>query len=91
VFVEVGPDSPGIERITRGRDGVVEAGRTIQQALESVRPAINSIAETLTPLAPASWSVEFGIKLNAEIGALVAKTALEGNFVVRMSWGAPEK
>lgn len=91
VYVEVDPDSPGLERISRGRDGVVDAGRTIEEALASVRPAIENIARTLTSLAPASWTMEFGIKLNAEIGVLIAKSAVEGNFVVRLSWSASEK
>lgn len=91
VYVEVEPDSPGLERITRGGKGIVDAGGTIEEALGSVRPVLESLTKTLTDLAPQSWAVEFGIKLNAETGVVVAKSALEGHFVVKLNWGPAEK
>ena len=38
--------------------------------------------------------IEFGVKLTAEAGALIAKSAVEGHLVVKLSWspggsGAP--
>jgi hypothetical protein len=30
--------------------------------------------------------IEFGVKLTAEAGALIAKSAVEGHLVVKLSW-----
>jgi hypothetical protein len=37
-------------------------------------------------LRPDGIEVEFGVKLNAEAGAVIAKSAVEGHFTVKLSW-----
>jgi hypothetical protein len=79
-------------RVTRGggRDsGVVEkADRTFEAAVERVGPASAVLLERLRSLAdqPEEVEVEFGIKLNAEAGAIIARTSGEANFRVAMRW-----
>jgi hypothetical protein len=86
VLVEVEEDSFGVERVSRGPDGVVEAGRRLEDALGSVRAAARATLNALTELGPENINVEFGVKLAGEAGAIIAKTTAEGHFTVKMSW-----
>ena len=86
VFVEVGEDTLGTERIARNEDGVLQAETRLDEALQVARPAIRAVLDTLRELAPEEHVVEFGIKLNAEAGVVVAKSAAEGHFTVRITW-----
>ena len=86
VFVEVAEDSIGTERIARNEDGVLQAETRLDEALQVARPAIRAVLDTLRELAPEEHVVEFGIKLNAEAGVVVAKSAAEGHFTVRITW-----
>jgi Trypsin-co-occurring domain 1 len=38
---------------------------------------------------PDSVEIEFGVKFSAEAGAVIAKTALEGQLTVKLGWTAP--
>ena len=42
----------------------------------------------LTSLAepPDELAIEFGVKLNAETGAVIAKAATEANFTINLKW-----
>lgn len=86
LLIEVEEDAPGLERISRDSDGVVRAGRRLEDALTAVRPAIRSVVESVRSLGPDEYEVEFGMKLNAESGVVIAKTAVEGHFSVRIHW-----
>ncbi|HEY3750771.1 MAG TPA: CU044_2847 family protein [Pseudonocardiaceae bacterium] len=86
VLAEVDDQGLGIERIARDDRGIVEAGQRLDDSLAALRPAINAIIKTLRELAPDQHEIEFGIKLTAEAGVVVAKTAVEGHFNVKLSW-----
>jgi Trypsin-co-occurring domain 1 len=86
VFVEVAEDSVRTERIARNQSGVLQAETRLDEALQAARPAIRTVLETLRELAPEEHVVEFGIKLNAEAGVVVAKSASEGHFTVKITW-----
>lgn len=89
LLVEVDEDSPGLERISRDSAGVAEAGRRLEDALATARPAIRSVIDSVRALAPDEYEVEFGVKLSAEAGVVVAKTAVEGHFNVKVHWSRP--
>src|SRR4051794_31050734 len=87
VVVEVAEGEAGLELASR--DGVIAgAKRKLQDSLVEVRDAAVSTLEVFRDgtVLPDDIEVEFGIKLNAEVGAVVAKTALEGHFVVKLHW-----
>lgn len=93
VRVEVdGQQDSGIDRVGRGSVSEVVRGsaHTLQEALAHIRPAVEAVADSVRELAsrPDSVSVEFGIKLSAEAGVVVAKAASEANFAVRLEWDA---
>ncbi len=86
LIVEVDENDFGMDRVARGSDGVIDASKRLDAAMATVEPSIRTIAKTLASLAPDSHEIEFGIKLNGEVGAFVAKSSLEGHFTVRMTW-----
>lgn len=85
-LVEVDDDNLGIERVNRGRDGMIEAGHRLTEALGSVRDAARASREVLQTLSPGHVELEFGVKLAGEAGAIIAKTAAEGHFTVTLTW-----
>ena len=90
VLFEVSEEASGIGRVSRGTDGVVEATRSLEDALDSVRRAASASLRVLQTLRPDKLEFEFGVKLTAEAGALIARTAGEGHFVVKVSWEAED-
>lgn len=89
VVVEMDDREPGFDSVSRG-DGILhEAGAKFEDALHSVRDAAESALATLRSgeLKPDVLELEFGVKLNAEAGAVIAKTSVEGQLKVKMTWG----
>jgi hypothetical protein len=86
VLVEVDEESLGIRRVGRTSDGVIEAGRQLTDALGTVSDAARASFEVLRQLNPDRLELDFGVKLSGEAGALIAKTAAEGHFTVKVTW-----
>ncbi|MFF8968433.1 CU044_2847 family protein [Streptomyces sp. NPDC014995] len=78
---------PGSRLVARG-DGTVQAARTFEGALEGVRAAAESALRVFRDgaLRPDGVEIEFGVKLAAETGAVIAKGSAEGHLVVRLTW-----
>jgi hypothetical protein len=91
LVVEVdGADSSG-SRVMRGmttEDAIVSATSTFESALENVRSAAEAILHQLCSLAqpPDEVAVEFGVKMSAESGAIIAKASGEANFKINLVW-----
>jgi hypothetical protein len=86
VLVEVAEVSIDTEHIARNQGGVLQAETRLDEAIQVARPAIRAVLETLRELASEEHVVEFGIKLNAEAGVVVAKTPAEGHLIVKITW-----
>ncbi|MET9887430.1 CU044_2847 family protein [Streptomyces sp. NPDC006430] len=88
VVVEAGTASSGIVRAGRPGEIAGTAARTLTESFEQVRAAAAVLLERMStlPRPPSSVEVELGVKMNAEAGAIIAKTAAEGNFVIRLTW-----
>jgi hypothetical protein len=84
------PDEYGMQPVGRGAAaaGVERAGETFEQALAGVRAAAGSALAVFRDgtLQPDQVELEFGVKLTGEAGALIARTAAEAHFTVRLSW-----
>jgi len=91
VFVEVADDEPGIERAARVDEVVVKARESLESALNQVRIVANATLGKLQDLAqqPDQVVVEFGIRLNAAAGAVIARTQAEGHLQVTLTWTRP--
>ena len=90
IVVEVDePISSGAERAGR-REKVEEAKQSFNQALDTIRPAaitvLQKVKEFAGEEAPDGVEVEFGIKLSAEFGAVLASASVEANYRVTLKW-----
>ncbi|MFI7293474.1 CU044_2847 family protein [Streptomyces sp. NPDC050121] len=78
---------PGSRLVARA-DGTVQAARTFEGALDGVRAAAEAALRVFRDgaLRPDGVEIEFGVKLSAETGAIIAKGTAEGHLVVRLTW-----
>lgn len=95
VVVEVDEEDAGYASISAKPGEVVKDVKgSFEDALERVRGAAESALATFRDevLDPDEVSIEFGVKLNAEAGAVIAKTSVEGHLVVGLRWtrGGPK-
>ncbi|MFI2199871.1 CU044_2847 family protein [Streptomyces sp. NPDC020192] len=88
VRVETADGAGGNRPVSRGEDTVDRAARTFEDALDHVRAAAHAALRVFRDgsLRPDSVELEFGVKLTAEAGAVIAKGTAEGQLVVRLSW-----
>lgn len=87
VSVEAVEERSGSRLVSRG-DGTVQAAHTFERALDGVRAATSSALRVFRdgPLRPDGIEIEFGVKLSAETGAIIAKGTAEGHLVVKLTW-----
>jgi hypothetical protein len=86
VVVEV-DEARGVSRAAR--QGVLATAKsTLEGALAEVRDAAAATITQFQDMArkPDEVEIEFGVKLNAEAGALIARTGTEGHFQVTVRW-----
>ncbi|MBX4174640.1 CU044_2847 family protein [Streptomyces geysiriensis] len=93
-------DEDEYEPIRRRRpaDGVSGAADTLRGAVDRVRPAVSDIVDSLRsmPRRPDRITLEFGVKVTAEAGVVVARSTAEAHFTVGVEWetapdsGAPD-
>jgi hypothetical protein len=92
IAVESADDESGSRLVAR--DGTVQATRTFEGALDGVRAAAESALRVFRDgtLRPDGVEIEFGVRMSAEAGAVIAKGTAEGHLVVRLTWtpSAPE-
>ena len=92
VLVEVDAlEEPGPIPAARG-EVVQRAHKTFEEALEVVRPMAQVILDKLHALhdPPDEVQVEFGLKMSAEAGALIAAASAEANYRVTLTWKREE-
>jgi hypothetical protein len=77
----------GPERVSREHGAVVaKLDKPLDQTLESARPAAESVINTFRALSPDEMSVEFGLNVDAEAGAVFAKAGVAAHFNVTVTW-----
>jgi Trypsin-co-occurring domain 1 len=91
LVVEVDPADTSIRRVMRGgtpEAAIATANATFESALQTVRCAAEGILHQLRSLAepPDEVAVEFGVKMSAETGAIIAKASTEANFKINLTW-----
>ncbi|WP_220450193.1 CU044_2847 family protein [Streptomyces alboniger] len=90
VVVEVDARDPGFRSVSRRGEGgeVHEVEGRFEAALGHVRGAALSALRTFRgrALNPDAIELEFGVKLTAAAGAVIAKTSTEGHLTVRLTW-----
>lgn len=89
VMVEVDRHTQGAQLVALGDDNTLaRAGRTFDSALTGIRSAAESALAVFRDgaLKPDGVELEFGVRITAEAGAVIAKSAVEGHMVVKLSW-----
>ena len=89
VLVEVEASSAGpVTRGGRREDELIKAQGTFEQALRRIGPMTAAAFDQLRQLAdaPDEIDIEFGIKLHAEMGAIISKAGGEANFQISLRW-----
>ena len=69
---------------------VTRLAASLEDGLDVLKPALESIARRLEAARPQEFSVEFGIKVGGEAGMFIAKGTAEVNFLVTMKWVSPD-
>lgn len=67
-----------------------KSAQALVQAMGTIQALANRTSETLAklPAPPATCEVEFGIKVDAQVGVLVSNSAAEGNLRIKFVWSA---
>ncbi|XVV07363.1 CU044_2847 family protein [Actinosynnema sp. CA-248983] len=89
VLVEVTADGPEISPVSRGGNVIRSATASLEEAMRQVRTAASTALASFREMEtrPDEVQVEFGVKLNAEAGAVIARTGVEGHLKVKLTWG----
>lgn len=94
IVVEVDGPEPrgGPVRGIRAGEVIEKAAQTFEAALDKIKPAAAAIITKLRQLGepPDEVGVEFGIKLSAEAGAVIASAGVEANYRVTLTWKRKE-
>lgn len=77
----------GPERVSRhGHATVAKLDESLDAALASARPAAQAVVDTFREMTPDEVNVEFGLRLDAEAGAVFAKAGVGAHFTVSLRW-----
>jgi len=92
---------PGVQpvAIMRGGEQLEELAKKSEKALDQAMNNIYHMAQRVTATMkalpkselPDKVEVEFGLKLDAEAGAYIAKAGVEASITVTLAWERPEK
>lgn len=93
ILVEVDvPEEAGMVPAGLGEGVPEKARQSFEAALDKVRPAAQTIIKKLRSLhdPPDEVEVEFGLKMSADAGALIAAAGVEANYKVTLTWKREE-
>ena len=91
VMVEVTEPETGVA--PAGLGGKARAKRSLDQALSILRPVAQAVLTKVKDLTdpPDEIEVEFGLKLHAEVGAVLVASATEAHYRVTLTWRGGEQ
>jgi hypothetical protein len=87
ILVEVETPPSGVKRAARRKDGAIPAPAKLDDQLGKVVPVAQRVLDKVKDMGPSGGQVEFGIKLSAETGVILAKAGGEAHLTVTLSWG----
>ncbi|MEV0639559.1 CU044_2847 family protein [Streptomyces sp. NPDC050619] len=92
LVVEVAQDEPGVVEVSRLGNAVADATASFEEGIDRIRSAAASALRRLRdmPSRPSEVSLEFGMRFNAEFGAVIAKSEGEAHVQVTMTWRADD-
>lgn len=87
IVVEMDHIEGGVVKAGRPGQVVAEAAQTLEAALESVTSVAQSILAKLRQSRSQEITVEFGVNLTVEAGAVITKAAGGCHLKVTLHWG----
>ncbi len=95
LLIEVSDDvkgAAGFGKLKDDTDSSEASQAAYNQTLDTIRACANGVIDTLQDLEaqPSNAAIEFGIKIDAKAGAMIAKSMGEGQFKVSLSWKQPD-
>jgi len=83
------PPKAGLKEVSlSAQDLAARSAAAVDSAMNSIREMAERVSSTTERLArpPSDVEVEFGLKLDASGGALVARASVEAHLVVTLRW-----
>ena len=97
ILVEFAP-RPGVRQVSLAigaEDMAGKSAKALDKAMSTIRQMGNRVTKTIKSIEvvdrPNKVELEFGLKLDAEAGAYIAKASTEASFKVVLTWEQPEK
>jgi hypothetical protein len=91
VLVEFPPRAGRQQVALTAQDAVKKSAEALDRSMETIRHMATRVTSTMDSLGggrPDEVTVEFGIKFDAEAGAIIAKAGVEGSLTVELVWKA---
>ena len=88
ILVEFTP-RPDVQQVSlKPKDIAEKSAQALDKAMNTIHNMAKKVTSAMDELAkrPSQIEVEFGIKLDAETGALIAKTGVEAGLKVKLTW-----
>lgn len=81
------PEPEGVEPVARfDLSKPQQADVTFEEALDKVTPAATTVINKLSSIGLEKIVVEFGLKMNASAGVIIASAGVEANFKIMLTW-----
>ncbi|MFU8853240.1 CU044_2847 family protein [Micromonospora sp. SL1-18] len=91
VLVEV-DEKKGVQPAGKPGKLIQDAGLSFANALTDVRDAASAALDKFRGMVhePDEVEIKFSVQLDAEVGAIIARTGISGNLEVTVKWGRPD-
>src|SRR5512144_912494 len=89
LLVEVDEElESGVVRVGRPGEIAATARQTLEASLDQLKPMATAVVDRLRTIEhpPSKMNVEFGIKLTAQAGVVIAACSGEANLKVSLGW-----
>ncbi|MGK7939460.1 MAG: CU044_2847 family protein [Crocosphaera sp.] len=90
ILVEVDelPASELVANPNPGQPVVLQAQTSFAEAMEKIKPVAANIIGKVRELkdSPDEVEVKFGVKMTAEMGAIIASANVQGNYEITLKW-----
>jgi hypothetical protein len=92
IVVEIEEPAPiGETPAARPEELAGKAARSLQQALEKIKPIARAVVDQVAGISASvnEVNVEFAVKLSGQVGVVLATVGAEANFKVSLKWTRP--
>lgn len=87
VLVEIEDGRGGGRPVAIG-DRLRETGKTLTEALQALPELLGQLKTSVLDhvVSPSEVTVEFGVKVGADVGLIVSSSQAEANFKIKVTW-----